>query len=92
MTELLTLDDLSKVFPLYPESKSANCIWYKEFILDGIPFWVRENKTHFECSISGFPELTRIPVCLGFINISRKISLDKVKKEVKNRLITDTVK
>ena len=92
MTELLTLDDLSKVFPLYPESKSANCIWYKEFILDGIPFWARDNKTHFEFSISGFPPLIHSKVCLGSVNISRKKSLEKVKKEVQTRLINDTVK
>jgi hypothetical protein len=92
MTELLTLEDLSSVFDQHPESKAVDSTWYKEYMLDGVPFWARANKTHFEFSISGFPELTRIPVCLGFINISRKKSLEKVKKEVKNRLITDTVK
>jgi len=92
MTELLTLDDLSKVFPLYPESKSANCIWYKEFILDGIPFWVRENKTHFEFSISGFPPLIHSHVCLGTANISRKKTISQIKKEVEKRLINDTIK
>ena len=92
MTELLTLEDLSSVFDQHPESKAVDSTWYKEYMLDGVPFWARANDTHFEFSISGFPELTRIPVCLGFINISRKKSLEKVKKEVQTRLINDTVK
>jgi hypothetical protein len=92
MTELLTLDDLSSVFDQHPESKAVDSTWYKEYMLDGVPFWARANKTHFELSISGFPELTRIPVCLGSVNISRKKTIDQIKKEVKNRLITDTVK
>ena len=92
MTELLTLDDLTSVFDQHPESKAVDSTWYKEYMLNDVPFWARTNDTHFEFSISGFPELTRIPVCLGFINISRKKSLDKIKKEVEKRLITATVK
>jgi hypothetical protein len=92
MTELLTLEDLSSVFDQHPESKAVDSTWYKEYIMEDVPFWARANKTHFEFSISGFPELQRIPVCLGFINISRKKSLEKVKKEVQTRLINDTIK
>jgi hypothetical protein len=92
MSETLTLDDLSSVFDQHPESKAVDSTWYKEYILDGVPFWARANKTHFEFSISGFPSLIHSQVCLGSVNISRKKALDKIKKEVKNRLITDTVK
>jgi len=92
MTELLTLEDLSSVFDQHPESKAVDSTWYKEYIMEDVPFWARANKTHFEFSISGFPELQRIPICLGFINISRKKSLDKIKKEVEKRLITATVR
>jgi hypothetical protein len=92
MTELLTLDDLSSVFDQHPESKAVDSTWYKEYMLDGVPFWARANKTHFEFSISGFPSLIHSQVCLGSVNISRKKSLEKVKKEVQTRLINDTIK
>jgi hypothetical protein len=91
MTELLTLEDLSSVFDQHPESTAFDSTWYKEYMLDGVPFWARTNDTHFEFSISGFPSLIHSQVCLGSVNISRKKSLDKIKKEVQKRLITDTV-
>jgi hypothetical protein len=90
MTELLTLEDLSSVFDQHPESVDST--WYKEYMLDGVPFWARANRTHFEFSISGFPPLNHSQVCLGSVNISRKKSLEKVKKEVQTRLINDTVR
>ena len=92
MTELLTLEDLSSVFDQHPESKAVDSTWYKEYIMEDVPFWARANDTHFEFSISGFPSLIHSQVCLGSVNISRKKSIDKIKKEVKIRLITDTVK
>jgi hypothetical protein len=92
MTDLLTLEDLTSVFDQHPESKLVDSTRYKEFMIDGVPFWARANKTHFEFSISGFPSLIHSQVCLGSVNISRKKSLEKVKKEVQTRLINDTVK
>jgi hypothetical protein len=92
MTELLTLEDLSSVFDQHPESKAVDSTWYKEYIMEDVPFWARANDTHFEFSISGFPSLIHSQVCLGSVNISRKKSLEKVKKEVQTRLINDTVK
>jgi hypothetical protein len=92
MTNLKALAELDSIFDLMPGVTTADHPWCREYIIDGIPLWARENGDKFEFSVSGTASLTHYGLCLGTANVSRSKDLATVKKDVIRRLITTEIK